>query len=96
MSFGVEASTCGAPLSMANTRFSRRIQLIGLGSAGTVKGEFAANERVGTIQEQHVQVRVEVEGRAESMDKGDSRLMALCMALKFREKVDTGQSFHVH
>jgi len=39
--------------------------------AGAVKGRLITGKGIFAVQEQHVQVDVQVEGRAEAVDQGD-------------------------
>ena len=41
------------------------------GSAGAVETDLVASKPVGPIQEQQVEVGIEVQGRAETLDQGD-------------------------
>ena len=44
-------------------------QFIAGGTAGAVKGGLAAGESVSAVQEQHVQVHIQIEGRAKTLNE---------------------------
>ena len=47
------------------------VQLVVVGPAGAVEGGTPAAKDRGAVQEQHVQVGIQVQGRAEALDQGD-------------------------
>ncbi len=68
-----QAAAFQHPYDAAGEGIEQVIEFLTGGPAGAVKDGPLAAKSIGAVQEQHVQVDVEVERRAETLDQGDRR-----------------------